>query len=394
MAARRIPHIFALFLCLTAFTLTLTACNLDTPVRTVSASVVEAMGAPADESYARAFEPRALMFPLDHGPHPEYRTEWWYYTGNLTGADGAPYGYQLTFFRNALSPQMPSRAATLATNQVYMAHFALTDGGRGEHHSFDRYSRGAGELAGATGEPAFQVWLEDWSAAEVEPGVMRLQAAAAADAGPVAIDLTLRATRPPVLHGEEALHQKGPEPGNASYYYSLVGLETTGVITPAGAPVAVTGLSWMDHEFGTSALSENAVGWDWFSIQLEDGTALMLYEIRAADGGVLPYVEGTLLWPDGRQEKLSEDDFTLSPTGSWTSPTTGITYPAGWEIELPAREISLTVTPLVADQELDVSFVYWEGAVDVAGTVRGAPARGRGYVELTGYGEQSRAYQR
>jgi predicted secreted hydrolase len=150
----------------------------------------------------------------------------------------------------------------------------------------------------------------------------------------------------------------------------------------------------MDHEFGTSALSENAVGWDWFSFQLEDGTALMLYEIRAADGGLLSYVEGTIVWPDGRQEKFTEDDFTLTPTGTWTSPTTGITYPARWEIELPAQGISLAVTPLVADQEMDVSFVYWEGAVDVTGTVRGGPVRGRGYVELTGYGEQSRAYQR
>lgn len=360
----------------------------------VSASVVEAMSAPSDAAYARAVEPRAFTFPRDHGPHPEYRTEWWYYTGNLTDTTGASHGYQLTFFRTALTPTMAARTSTLAADQIFMAHFALTDGARQEHESFDRYSRGAGGLAGAQGEPDFRVWLEDWSAVEIAPDVVQLRARAEGAQGPVALDLTLRETRPPVLNGQQGLHQKGPEPGNASYYYSLVNLDTTGVITSAGRTIPVTGLSWMDHEFGTSALSGSAVGWDWFSLQFDNGAVLMLYEIRTSDGSAPPDIEASLVWPDGRHQTLTHDDFTLEPSGAWTSPTTGITYPSGWRIRIPTVAADLAVTPLIPDQEMNVSFVYWEGAVDAAGTLGGEPVTARGYVELTGYGETSSAYQR
>jgi predicted secreted hydrolase len=360
---------------------------------TVSADVVEAMSAPASDNYARALEPIEFEFPRDHGPHPEYRTEWWYYTGNLTDAEGGVYGYQLTFFRSALTPAMPQRTSALASNQIYMAHFALTDGVRGEHESFERFSRGAGGLAGASGEDGFAVWVEDWSATELEPDVVQLRAAADGAAGTVAIDLTLRETRPPVLQGDRGLDQKGPEPGNASYYYSLTGLDTSGTITSAGQPIAVTGISWMDHEFGTSALSADAVGWDWFSIQLDNGAVLMLYSIRTADGASAK-MKGTLAWPDGSQQSLASEDFTLEPVGEWTSPRTNITYPSGWQIALGGENARLTLTPLIPDQEMDVSFVYWEGAIDVEGEWGGEPVRGRGYVELTGYGEGSGGYQR
>jgi len=376
-----------------AMAVVLAGCMAPVPSRPVSASVVEAMNAPAGDSYAQARAPMALQFPRDHGPHPGYRTEWWYYTGNLTGPDGGQYGYQLTFFRTALAPELPARASTLATNQIYMAHFALTDGPRQTHEAFDRYSRGAGGLAGATSDPSYRVWVEDWNATEVEPGVTHLQAAAAGQDGPVAIDLTLRETRLPVAHGNQGLHQKGPEPGNASYYYSLVGLDTTGTITSAGQTIPVTGLSWMDHEFGTSALSGAAVGWDWFSLQLDNGAALMLYTIRTADGSPGPAVTGTLLWPDGSlpphagKMTITGTDFTVDPTGTWTSPTTGIAYPSGWQIALPALDIRLDLQPLVPDQEMDVNFVYWEGAVQATGQWQGQPVTGRGYVELTGYGE-------
>lgn len=372
----------------------LVGCNAQATDRPISASVVEAMRAPDDANFARVFAPMVFDFPRDHGAHPDYRTEWWYYTGNLTADDGTPLGFQLTFFRSALTPEMPDRASTLASNQVYMAHFALTDGGRGEHASFDRYSRGAGELAGAVGEPAYRVWLEDWAATEIAPGVQRLTARAEGENGPIAIDLTLRETRAPVLHGIDGLHQKGPEAGNASYYYSLVGLETTGTVTSAGRSVEVTGRSWMDHEFGTSALTAGAVGWDWFSVQFDNGAILMLYEIRLADGGVNPNIKGTLIWPDGVQQMVSENDFELTPKGTWTSPRTNITYPSGWALVFPDLDIELAITPLLADQEMDVSFVYWEGAIDVTGVMRGETVTGRGYAELTGYGEQSTAYQR
>lgn len=352
------------------------------------------MAAPDDAGFARAYAPIAFAFPKDHGAHPDYRTEWWYYTGNLTADDGTPFGFQLTFFRSALTPAMPERASSLATNQVYMAHFALTDGQRRQHESFDRYSRGAAGLASAANDPSYRVWLEDWSVETIEPGVYGLVARADAEDGPVALDLVLRETRPPVLHGDRGLHQKGPEPGNASYYYSLVGLETTGTVTSAGRVFNVSGASWMDHEFGTSALTTGAVGWDWFSVQFDNGAILMVYEIRMADGSVNPDVKGTLIWPDGTQQGVTEHDFVLTSTGSWTSPRTGITYPSGWTLQFPELAIDLTIQPLIADQEMNVSFVYWEGAVDVTGAMRGAPVTGRGYVELTGYGEQSSDYQR
>ncbi len=368
------------------------------PAQTVvSANVVEAMSAPSGENYARAYEPIDFQFPRDHGPHPDFRTEWWYYTGNLTGdatgEAGSQYGYQLTFFRSALTPAMAERASDLATNQVYMAHFALTDGARGEHESFERFSRGAGGLAGAQGEPAFQVWLEDWSAVELEPGVVQLRAAAEGAQGPIALDLTLRETRPPLLQGDRGLDQKGPQPGNASYYYSLTGLESSGVITSAGRAIPVSGVSWMDHEFGTSALAAGAAGWDWFSLQLDNDAVLMLYQIRGGDGAPLQ-AKATLAWPDGRQEALGAEAFSLTPVGEWRSPRTGFVYPSGWQLTLPGQAAALTIQPLIADQEMDVSFVYWEGAVTAEGEWGGAPVTGRGYVELTGYGDQEGGYQR
>ncbi len=360
----------------------------------MSANIVEAMSAPSDAAYARATAPRPFTFPLDHGPHPQYRAEWWYYTGNLAASDGARYGYQLTFFRSALTPDAPKRDSDLASNQVYMAHFAISDGDQEKHASFERYSRGAGGLAGATGVPTYSVWLEDWSAQEIAPGVVRLRARADGEDGPVALDLMLTETRPPVLHGQQGLHQKGVEVGNASYYYSLVGLETAGSLGLNGETIPVTGQSWMDHEFGTSALSQNALGWDWFSLQLDNGAALMLYKFRTTDGKQLDFVEGTIAWPDGRQEKLRGKEFTITATGEWTSPDSGFTYPSGWQVSAPAHDLELRVTPLFADQEMNVSFIYWEGAVSAAGRMGDGAVRGEGYVELTGYGQDAGRYQR
>lgn len=360
----------------------------------VSANVVASLSGPADEAFARAYEPIDFVFPRDHGAHPQYRTEWWYYTGNLTDAAGNQYGYQLTFFRSALTPDLPERTSTLATNQIYMAHFAVTNGAANDHQSFERFSRGAGGLAGATGEPAYAVWLEDWSVRTLEPGVTHLQASAPGEDGAVALDLTLRETRPPVFHGDRGLSQKGPEAGNASYYYSLVQIETTGTVTSQSETVDVTGRSWMDHEFGTSALSANAVGWDWFSIQLENGAVLMLAQVRTADGGVMPQFTGTYVAADGTQAPITADDLQLTTLAQWTSPRTEITYPSGWQVAIPRLQLALTVEPLIQDQEMEVSFVYWEGAATVEGTIADQPMQGVGYVELTGYGQGAGQYQR
>lgn len=373
---------FPLLLCL----LTVVGCTARTTPDLTSATVVEALRFGDDAAYARPLSPREFIFPQDHGPHTEYRTEWWYYTGNLVSAEGAQFGYQLTFFRSALAPDMPVRQSDLATNQMYMAHFALTTAAAQEHESFERFSRGAAGLAGASGDPTFAVWLDEWSAQEVEPGLIRVQASADGANGSVALDLSLRTTQPPLLHGDRGLSAKGPEDGNANYYYSLVQMETTGTVTSVGTVTAVTGVSWMDHEFGTSALSGNITGWDWFAVQLEDGTALMFGEFHDAAGGNRSIYEGTLAYANGDQFTLGDGDFTLEALDTWTSPRSGIEYPASWHITFPEHEIELAIKPLVADQEMTVTFVYYEGATEIMGTVRGEPVNGRGYVELTGYG--------
>lgn len=384
----------AVLLLTLALSLVLASCVAPGQPQFASASVVASLSGEVDDAFARAYEPIPLTFPKNHGEHPEYKTEWWYYTGNLIDESGTPYGYQLTFFRSALTPEMVDRTSDWATNQIYMAHFAITDGNRRQHHSFERFSRGAGGLAGATGTPRYSVWLEDWSVQEIEPGVSQMHASVEDDRGIFALDLTLSETQPVVLHGDQGLSQKGPEAGNANYYYSLIGLDSEGTLTSAGRTVAVTGHSWMDHEFGTSALSGDAVGWDWFSVQLDNGDALMFAQVRTAEGGIVPGFTGTYASVDGTRQAIGEDDFVLTPLDTWTSPDTDITYPSGWRVDFPPFDLALTIEPLILDQEMDVSFVYWEGAVIIEGTQNGATVQGEGYVELTGYGQTSGTYQR
>lgn len=363
------------------------ACTANAEPAGGNVNVVGELSGPADEGFARAYEPVPFSFPEDHGAHPEYQTEWWYYTGNLEDEAGQEYGYQLTFFRSALTPEMPERDSEWATNQVYMAHFAVTDAASGRHSDFERFSRGSSGLAGTTREPSWAVWLEDWRIEAIEPRVYEMTAQEVdADGELVGVDLVLRETRPPVFHGEQGLSQKGPEPGNASYYYSLIGLETSGQLRIGGKTVDVTGLSWMDHEYGTSALSENAVGWDWFSVQLDNGAALMLAQVRTTDGGRLPEFKGTLLMADGSQHAIGASEFGLESLDEWTSRATGITYPSGWRITVPEHGIDLTLIPLQRDQEMNGAYVYWEGAVRASGEMAGQQVAGSGYVELTGYG--------
>ncbi len=405
---RIFPEVQAPALSLLMALLLISACAPSQP-SLASADVVDVLSRPVDDGFARALEPMAFQFPRDHGPHNDYATEWWYYTGNLTGEDGGDYGFQLTFFRSALAPGESSRPSDFAAQQIYMAHFAVTSAPAGRHVSFDRFSRGAGGVAGATGRAGYEVWLDDWRAQDLRrspalglgargeglgkgggvkqgPGQFRLQAAAEADNGPVSIDLTLTETRPPLLHGEAGYSRKGPDPGNANHYYSLVRMETAGHIVFGGVQTAVTGLSWMDHEFGTSALSSDAVGWDWFAVTLDNDTVLMFAEIRTPSGASQDIFEGTLSFPDGRQISIHPDDFTLTPKGQWTSPDSGTVYPSGWHVTFPRHEIELTIDPLIDDQEMDVAFTYYEGATVVRGTMNGEPVAGRGYVELTGYG--------
>jgi predicted secreted hydrolase len=343
------------------------------------------LDSPPAEGFARADGARTFQFPLDFGPHPDFQTEWWYYTGNLVSADGRQFGYQLTFFRRALTPaavRMP-RPSNWAAEQVYLAHFTLTDVGTGKFHYFERMERGSAGLAGAQVQPAYQVWLSDWRVSQVGEGSYQL---AAASAG-VQLKLDLQDRKGVVLQGEQGYSQKGPEAGNASYYLSQTRLETRGTVEIGGQPVSVTGSSWMDHEFSTSALAGDQVGWDWFALQLNDGSELMVYTVRKADGSIDPYSSGTLIYPDGRTRRLTRADFQVRVTASWKSPHSAAVYPASWQVDVPSEGLSLQVKPRLADQELRVSFTYWEGAVAVEGTRSGIPVSGSGYVELTGYAE-------
>ncbi len=349
-------------------------------------SVTELLGGTDTAGFARALAPRAFSFPEDHGPHPDFRTEWWYFTGNLSSTapgTGRDFGYQLTFFRSALAADPPPRDSAWATSQVYMGHFALAAPGDpdGGFFSYERFARGAGGLAGATAGP-FRVWLEDWSAQGGEDlPPIRLRAAAEE----VAIDLNLAPGKPIVLQGDRGLSQKGREPGNASYYYALTRLPSTGRVTLGGEVLEVSGLSWMDREWSTSSLDEGVVGWDWFSLQLSDGRDLMVYQLRRADGTADPLSAGSLVTTDGGVRRLSQADCGIEPRATWSSPETGRTYPSGWRLTVPAADLELDVEPLLPDQELAHSFVYWEGAVQARGSAAGEPVTGRGYVELTGY---------
>lgn len=331
--------------------------------------------------FARAVAPRRFDFPADHGPHPDFRTEWWYYTGNLQTADRRHVGFQLTFFRVALAPTQPPRASAWATRQLYFAHFAVTDTANGRFHAFSRTARGALGVAGAEAAP-FRVWIEDW-AAEGAGASPRLRASQ----GDVAIELELSATKPVALQGDRGLSKKGPEAGNASFYYSFTRMPARGVVRLGAETLAVSGEAWMDREWSTSGLGADVQGWDWFAVQLDDGREVMVYLLRRRDGSLDPFSAGTLVGADGVTRPLAVGDVSVETLAHWTSPQTGVRYPARWRLAVPSADLRLELTPRVADQELRVNTRYWEGAVAVTGMAGVWSIRGHGYVELVGYGE-------
>jgi predicted secreted hydrolase len=383
-STRNAAHLLLLWLAMLAVLTILAGCGGTTQEPAgASLSVVEAMRSQQDATFATVTEPRRFVFPQDHGPHPEYRIEWWYYTGNLETDTGRHFGYQLTFFRIGLTPDPPQRTSDWATSSVYMAHLAVSDVASGQFYDFERFSRAGAGLAGASGDP-FRVFLENWSAQGSGPQGMQMHLQAAA--GPVALDLQLESSKPPILQGNQGVSQKGQQEGNASYYYSLTRMATTGSVTIDGQRYAVSGLSWMDREFSTSALEEGAQGWDWFSLQLDNGRDLMLYVVRHDNPDKAQFF-GVLVAPDGSTRHLEASDVQLEVLDKWQSPHSGATYPAQWNIHLPDEGLELLVTPYLADQELDTAVTYWEGAVQVEGTQQGEPVAGHGYVELTGYAE-------
>jgi len=334
--------------------------------------------------YEVALPGRVLNFPRDHAAHPAFQTEWWYYTGHLYTTDGEQYGYQLTFFRRRVDEgSWFSGASQWAPQQLYMAHFAISDKQRQRFSFAEKINRPALGVAGAA-EERLHVWNDEWRADRLGP-YHHLQAAMDESA----VNLVLLPEKDPVVHGIDGVSQKGEAKGNASHYYSFTRLKTNGVLQIRGIAKEVTGISWMDHEFGSSQLEPTQVGWDWFSVQLDNRAELMVYLLRHADGRIDPHSSGTLVHPDGQAEHLSREMVEVVALGKWTSPRSGVTYPQGWQLRIPKAGLELRLMPAFPDQELDTKsstrVVYWEGSVLVGGNYNGQVLKGTGYVELVGY---------
>lgn len=335
-----------------------------------------------DAHFERALTPRTFIFPKDHGAHDTFRSEWWYFTGNLDSPDGRPFGYELTFFRFALSDKSHASPSAWRANQLYMAHLTLTDVREGRFYTDERLSRAANGLAGADNK-RYRVWLYDWSAQAENHADFPLRLRAKSDQ--FAVDLLLESQKGPVLQGDNGLSRKSAEPGNASYYYSYTRLTTQGKLRIAEAEYPVTGDSWMDREWSTSALSKDQSGWDWFALQFSDSSELMFYRLRRKDGRQDEFSAGSLVLADGGKVMLKGQDVIIKETGHWRSPHTKIRYPSGWQFSVPSQQLEVEIVPLINDQELNVSVRYWEGAVKIAGMKQGRSVSGRGYVELAGY---------
>ncbi len=332
--------------------------------------------------WLRVTSPPQLEFPADHGPHPEFLTEWWYVTGRVSTDNDTAAGFQLAFFRRGIDPGVPQPGqSALHPRQVLAAHLAVADLGSVGFHAAQRGRRVAAGLAGWR-EGGLDLWLEDWSIRLGADGALHLSAADRT-AG-IGLDLVLQPRGPLVLHGDRGLSAKGPEVGNASAYVSWTRMETEGSLAVAGRVRRVRGVSWFDHEWGSSTLGEGIAGWDRFGLRLADGRDLMLFVLRRADGSSGPESAGTLVGADGSVRLMSARDFTATPRKAWTSPETGARYPSRWRLVVPSAGLALDIVPPLAACEVDgrasTGTVYWEGPVNVTGTVAG-----EGYMELTGY---------
>ncbi len=341
--------------------------------------VAQHMAAVPDPGFARASRPRTFRFPADHGAHLAYATEWWYFTGNLRSDEGRRFGYQLTLFRIALKPGPPDGDGGWRARQIYMGHLAVSDIAAARHHSAERFSRAAAGLAGAQAQP-LHLWLGPWSIRGTGDDTFPIRLTA--DSPEIAIALTLeRGDRPMVLQGDGGLSRKGPGDGNASYYYSLTRLATSGDLRVAEERYRVHGDSWFDREWSSSALAADQAGWDWFALQLNDGRDLMFYRMRGVDGRAQPFSQGVLVEPDGSTHRLTLNDVQATPTRTWHD-AEGVAYPVGWRLRLPQFGMELDVQAAFDAQTMQHAVRYWEGAVVVSGSHAGV-----GYLELSGYAD-------
>jgi len=338
---------------------------------------------PLAAQYRTALPDYHFEFPRDHFNHPDFQTEWWYYTGNLKSAEGHRFGFELTFFRQAVSRD-PARTSVWDLKDLYLAHLALSDLDGGAFYHTERANRSGPGIAGVS-ETQGRIWNGNWEI-QWDGGDQKLQAIDER----FELHLLLHAEKPPVIHGENGVSQKAAGPGHASHYISLTRLTTTGSIDLQGKKFKVSGTSWMDHEFFTHQLDANQTGWDWLSLQFADNTELMLFHIRHGDGSIDPYSAGTYVDARGKTTHLRESDFILQPLGEkWTSPVTHATYPIHWKITIPSLSLDLEVKTPLASQELASSAKfspdYWEGSIVLNGSRKGQPLGGVGYLEMTGY---------
>jgi predicted secreted hydrolase len=330
-------------------------------------------------------------FPRDHFSHPNYQTEWWYYTGNLHTIEGHRYGFQLTFFRQAahLSPAAADSEADIwRPDQLYLAHLALSDLDGHSFYHFERLNRAGPGLAGAAFSDA-RYWNGNWKVRWTALPSAKQQLDAVCDR--FALHLDLEPVKPAIIQGQDGVSRKGPLPGQASHYVSFTRITATGRLQQKGAATEVTGTAWMDHEFFTESSDSNLVGWDWFAIQLENKEELMLYRLRSKSGQADAYSSGMYIDSEGRGHFLDADDFSLTPGQTWQSPQSQARYPIAWQIRVPSLRLDLTERTELKDQELwskeGSSPSYWEGAVMYNGTLRGHSIAGVGYLEMTGYRE-------
>jgi predicted secreted hydrolase len=349
-----------------------------------------ALSADEDKGFFAITGPCGLQFPKDHGPHPGYRTEWWYYTGNLQSMGSKRYGFQLTFFRSQLSPpeiepNWPHPASSWRTNQVYLAHAALSDINGQRYFYSEEASRAALGMAGALQKPdTTTVFLRNWYA-QVSPRQHRL----VCRTDDFAFDLLATPLKNPVLHGDAGYSRKGSTAERSSCYYSFTRLKTHGTLQLGEEKMAVTGFSWMDREFSSAGLEPDLAGWDWFSLQLSNETELMVYLLRRKNGTFIEASSGTFVDSGGEAFHLKRTDFRLHVHDHWQSPHSGAVYPSRWQLSVFPHSMDLTISSNLANQEMraeaSIEVTYWEGSVSVEGTVHQQPVRGMGYVELTGY---------
>ncbi len=332
--------------------------------------------------FTKALPGYQYSFPRDYFSHDNYKVEWWYYTGNLKNKNEREFGFQLTFFRVALdNKQDVSKSSRWRLNNIYFAHMTLSDIENGKFYFFERLNRAGLGNAGAESD-RFLIWNEDWTL--TKDG--EIQSLEAIQRG-FGIKLELESQKNLVFHGENGVSQKGE--GNASHYFSFTRMKTWGTVYLNGEEFTVKGTSWMDREFSSSQLNEKQVGWDWFSIKLNNQVELMFYSMRLKNGGIEPRSSGTIVFKDGAYTHLELSDFDIRSIAKWRSEKTGAVYPSAWVITVPEYGINLQVKPNFSNQELyglrSIGGAYWEGSVSIKGKYDGKPTSGKGYVELVGY---------